>query len=377
MNPDRGLPPATAQAGTPPAPWACELARRPIAFAQVREDARLDQWVIQQLKEGAQVLMVASGGCTAAALAGLSNVSRLHLVDINPAQIALARLKLRLLATAEPAERFAILGHAPMSVAERRRRLSVELIAMGLSTEALGPIELVATVGLDQAGRYEGIFGVLREALGEVADELMALLQLRDPVEQARRADPKTRLGSVLDSAFDSVMALPNLIELFGERATRNRCEPFSRHFASRTRAALATLPAADNPYLWQMLLGRFPDDVCYPWLVAPAPARWPEIQWTVSGMSDALVQTTQTFDFIHLSNILDWLAPEEAQSVFEHAWKALRPGGWVFVRQLNSNLDLPSLGGRFQWHKASADALLKQDRSFFYRRLHLATKQR
>ena len=106
------------------------------------------------------------------------------------------------------------------------------------------------------------------------------------------------------------------------------------------------------------------------------APARWPEIQWTVLGMSDALVQTTQNFDFIHLSNILDWLAPEEAGSVLERAWKALRPGGWVFIRQLNSNLDLPSLGGRFQWLETSADALLKQDRSFFYRRLHLATKQ-
>jgi len=231
-------------------------------------------------------------------------------------------------------------------------------------------------VGPDQAGRHEGLFCRLGEALGEVADELLALLHLRDVAEQARRVDPKTRLGGVLDAAFDSVMALPNLIELFGESATRNRCEPFSRHFARRTRQALATMPAADNPYLWQMLLGRFPDDVCYPWLVAPAPARWPEIQWTVSGMAEALVQTTQTFDFIHLSNILDWLAPEEAQSVLEQAWKALRPGGWMFLRQLNSNLDLPSLGGRFHWLEASADALLKQDRSFFYRRLHLATKQ-
>ena len=376
MNSEKSLPPAAAEAGTPPAAWACELARRPIAFAQVREDALLDQWAIQQLKKGAQVLMVASGGCTAAALTGMSNVSRLHLVDTNPAQIALARLKLRLLATAEPAERLAILGHAPMSISERRRRLSVELEAMGLSAEVLGPVDLVATVGPDQAGRYEGLFCLLREALGEVADELMALLQLRDPVEQARRADPKTRLGGALDAAFDSVMALPNLIELFGERATRNRCEPFSRHFARRTREALATLPAADNPYIWQMLLGRFPDNVCYPWLVAAAPARWPEIQWTVSGMSDALIQTSQTFDFIHLSNILDWLASEEARSVLESTWKALRPGGWVFIRQLNSNLDLPSLGGRFQWLEGSADALLKQDRSFFYRRLHLARKQ-
>src|SRR6185436_13145686 len=99
---------------------------------------------------------------------------------------------------------------------------------------------------------------------------------------------PKTRLGGVLDAAFDSVMALPNLIALFGEGATRNRCEPFSRHFARRTREALATLPAAENPYLWQMLLGRFPDGACYPWFAAPPPSRWPEVRWSVAGMADA-----------------------------------------------------------------------------------------
>jgi S-adenosylmethionine-diacylglycerol 3-amino-3-carboxypropyl transferase len=375
VNPAKSLHPAAVEAGTAPAQWACELARRPVAFAQVREDALLDQWAIQQLKEGTEVLMVASGGCTVAALAGLSNVSRLHLVDINESQIALTRLKLRLLATSAPSERLALLGHASMSIVERRRRLSDELEAMGMSSEALGPSDLVATLGPDQAGRYEGLFSVLREALGEVVDELVALLQLRDPAEQARRADPKTRLGVVLDAAFDSVMALPNLIELFGERATRNRCEPFSRHFARRTREALSTSPAADNPYLWQMLLGRFPGDARYPWLAAPVPSRWPDISWTVCGMADALVETTQTFDFIHLSNILDWLAPEEARFVLEHAWKALRPGGFVLIRQLNSNLDLTAVGGRFQWLEGVADALRKQDRSFFYRRLYLATK--
>jgi len=41
--------------------------------------------------------MVASGGCTAAVLATMPNVAAIHLVDANPAQLALARLKLRLL----------------------------------------------------------------------------------------------------------------------------------------------------------------------------------------------------------------------------------------------------------------------------------------
>src|SRR6185369_2121986 len=114
------------------APWVARIASRPIAFAQVREDATLDQWVVQQLDAEAEVVMVASGGCTAAALATAPQILRLHLIDPNPAQIALSRLKLRLLATAEPTERLSILGYKSMPTSERRRRLMHELQSLDL-----------------------------------------------------------------------------------------------------------------------------------------------------------------------------------------------------------------------------------------------------
>src|SRR5207249_10452662 len=115
---------------------------------------------------------------------------------------------------------------------ERGQRLTEELRALNVPADALGPIDTVAEEGPDQSGRYEVLFAKLREALSGVADELTALLQLRDPAEQSRRAESGTHLGRALDAAFDSVMALPNLVGLFGEAATRNRCEPFSRPFA-------------------------------------------------------------------------------------------------------------------------------------------------
>jgi S-adenosylmethionine-diacylglycerol 3-amino-3-carboxypropyl transferase len=178
----------------------------------------------------------------------------------------------------------------------------------------------------------------------------------------------------VIDAAFDEVMSLPILVGLFGEAATRNRREPFSRHFARRTRHVLGSLPAADNPYLCQMLRGRFPSEIVYPWLNASAPAKMPEVTWAVSMMTDALLQFSEEFDFIHLSNILDWLAPEEARSTLDLAWNALRPGGWAFIRQLNSSLEIEALDKRFAWQ--DVQSLHKSDRSFFYRRLHLGRKE-
>ena len=80
-------------------------------------------------------------------------------------------------------------------------------------------------------------------------------------------------------------------------------------------------------------------------------------------------------FDFVHLSNILDWLTPEEARSTLALAWKALRPRGWILIRQLNSCLDIQTLGDRFEWETSSAGELHNRDRSFFYRGLHLGRK--
>jgi S-adenosylmethionine-diacylglycerol 3-amino-3-carboxypropyl transferase len=68
----------------------------PVAFAQVREDPRLDLEVVERIGSGARILMVASGGETVAALAAFAREARVWAVDPNPAQLALGRLKLRL-----------------------------------------------------------------------------------------------------------------------------------------------------------------------------------------------------------------------------------------------------------------------------------------
>lgn len=359
----------------PNAAWLADAAALPIAFALVREDALLDRDILSRLGPAARVIMVASGGCTTALLAAMPNTGRLHLVDPNPAQLALCRLKLELLRTAPPALRAALLGHAPLLAEQRRRQLSAILRKLDLAEDCLGPPAFVAEVGPDNSGRYERLFARLRQALHNHERELDTLLRLRDPSEQARRAAPETPLGRALDEAYDEVLALPNLVCLFGEGATQNPVEPFARHFARRTRAALATLPAADNPYLWHMLRGCFPD-VVLPWLMLPVTERLAPITFTRGFMAEVLAGERAAYDLVHLSNILDWLTPKEARHTLHVAWQALRPGGCVFIRQLNSTLDIGALGEPFEWHGEDALALHARDRSFFYRTLHLGTRR-
>ena len=53
----------------------------------------------------------------------------------------------------------------------------------------------------------------------------------------------------------------------------------------------------------------------------------------------------------------------------------ALRPGGRVVIRQLNSTLDIPNLGPSFEWEEDGA-TINDHDRSFFYRALHLGRRR-
>jgi S-adenosylmethionine-diacylglycerol 3-amino-3-carboxypropyl transferase len=365
--------------------WVDEAAGFPIAFAQVREDPEIDRRVVEQLAGDpfprkpstgdVDVVMIASGGCTAAYLASLPSVRRLHLVDAGAAQLGLTRLKLRLLANS-PDERKALLGHTPMDAEVRRTRLAELGQELELSDRLFGEPAAVARLGPDHAGRYELVFAALQADLSDVRNELAELLGLDDTAAQTAAAAPSTALGRRLDEAVDRVMSLPNLVALFGRDATNNAAEPFSRHFARRIRHALATLPAADNPFLWQMLTGRYSPREAAPWLEVATPARLPRLTFECRFMADALRESApESFDMVHLSNIVDWLSVDDARETLEAAWRVLRPGGRVLIRQLNSSLDIRALGSSFQWLREESDALHATDRSFFYRALHLGRK--
>ena len=356
------------------ASWMERTTGLPLAFAQVREDALQDRWIVDSLAPDARVLMIASGGCTAALLATRPNVAQLHLVDANPAQLALAQLKLRLL-TLPVEKRLAILGHTEMDASSRAATLTQLLDELQQPTTIFGPFDFVVEKGPDHVGRYELLFDRLRAMLGEHLPELHRAMSLSDPNEQASCLAPGTELGDAFDRAIDDAMFLPTLVHLFGPEPTKNPVQVFSRHFAERTRHVLATLPANTNPYLWQMLAGRFSENAVSPWLEIAPQATVPEIHYTQSFMAPVLEDNVEKYDFVHISNILDWLTIEEAVRTLSAAWRALRPGGMILIRQLNSSLDIRAMCEQFQWDASRSEEMQRTDRSFFYRGVHLGRK--
>ncbi len=354
--------------------WVRATAALPIAFAQVREDPMIDMQLVGLLERPVRVLMVASGGETAALLSTLP-LARLHLVDMNEAQLSLSRLKLQLLKTADTAERLQLLGHAPMPIDRRSSELARRLAALGLPVDALGPPKLVARFGPDQCGRYEWLFARLRERLTHQNDAIRRLMILRDPNQQARLVAEGTELGKCIEVAFAESMQLSRLVQIFGTDATANRLQPFATHFVDQTRKALSMMNAADNPFLQSIFLGSFHGPV-WPWLNAAKPACCPVTHYTHARMDAVLGSLPdRSYDLIQLSNILDWIKPTDAQCLLNDAFRCLSPGGLVVIRQLNSRLNIPAIPGEFQWRSDLSRRLHATDRSFFYRSLHVGMK--
>jgi S-adenosylmethionine-diacylglycerol 3-amino-3-carboxypropyl transferase len=318
--------------------WVEEAKKLPVAFAQVREDALLDIEVVNQFApKRAKVLMVASGGCTACALIPSCSIQELYIVDPNPYQIHLTQVKLHLL-------------EKPME-------------------DRIEPL-----LYLEQ-GRYESLFAELRKELAPFADEIRELFDCDSITKQQELISLDTKLWKAIEHAFDKVMALDNLIALFGTEATQNPAMDFSRHFALRTRHVLTTQKANESPYLAQMLLGSFYNDVYYPWMTMRIKGI-PKMIWANERMQSVLEQApTNFFDVIHLSNILDWLSEVEAQRTLQLVHKALKPHGVFILRQLNSHLDIEHLGSQFTYLTNEAKQLHEKDRSFFYRALYLCIK--
>ena len=346
--------------------WVAAAGALPLAFAQVREDPRLDLEVMSRIRAGGDVVMIASGGETAVCLSRLP-IRSLVLVDMNPAQLELARLKIHLSQSHPPQEAMEILGHLPLDTAARRQRWEGLCAEIGLATNVFGPVDSIVQWGPDHAGRYERLFAQLCHELSAQGVSLSELLA----------AAPGSALA--LDNALAKVMSLPNLVGLFGPEATQNPRKPFHEHFGERIREALRNEAApAINPFLWQMLAGTFAPMSPYDWLdetIQEQPIK-PEIRQVRGKMREVLDDMQeQSADFVHLSNILDWLSPNQATDCLRSARRVLRPGGWVIVRQLNSSLEIPGLESGLRWDLGWGGKLQTRDRSFFYPAIHVGQR--
>ena len=314
-----------------PASWLSSALSSKLICAQVREDPLLEAAVLRGVGRKLHMMMVASGGCTAAYLVARSSLARLHLVDVNAAQLALTRLKLRLLSRPRR-RRLELLGHAPLPEDERARMFQNICGEIGVDPDIFG--SQAQAMGLDQCGRQEQLFAAVRARLQRWQEGLQALMRLRDPARQAECY--AGALEQAVTRALGQVMSQADLEHFFGPDANGDQLQGLAQHLADRIRWAVVSLPAATNPYLSQLLLGTY-QRTAAPWFSAGRPAQLPEIRYQQCELTHALASGDEPLDLIHCSHVLDHLDQADASRLLASCRRRLRPGGAVIIRQLHA----------------------------------------
>lgn len=314
--------------------------RAGLKFAVVREDSELERELIRRV-DARRVLLVASGGCTALNLLAELPSLEVTAFDQNPLQLA------------------HVADKAEAAAAGALARLNVDD-----ATED----------GLNQRGEFEALFRLLRTMLAAFVaapGELERLFVA--PADERAAIVERWAAHRYWPALFASSFADGLLHAMFGPAATQHAAPgSYPGYFQRLFERGLRRADAAHNPFLQHVLLGAYRAADAPPYTRARSPRR-PEL---VAG-DLASVPALERFDLYSLSNVFDW-----SDDALVAAWagrlkRAARPGSVVLLRQLNNERDLRRwFAPEFRFDDALGEALLARDRSLFYNRIEVATRQ-
>ncbi|MDE0468271.1 MAG: DUF3419 family protein [Candidatus Poribacteria bacterium] len=317
-----------------------------VQFAVVREDPMVEAELIR-LTRASNVLLVASGGCTALTLQALFPDVHITLVDFNPAQLERVREKMNAL--------------RDVDTATRHRRFNI-----GTSDPK----------GLNQSGNFESLFRGLRAFIFDlVADEaeIRRLFEEKDRLAEVSELLFSSKYWSV---AFDLYFSDSLLNAMFGPDATQHaEAGSYPRYFQTLFEKGLTSTAAFDNYFLHHVFLGYYlqrPASLPY-YLLAPSmDYRFQMIEGTLDQVPEL-----QRFDLISLSNIMDWMPLAEIVSLISYLQNEMKPGANVLYRQLNNYTDLSTyFGDSFEFNAALGVRFQETERSLFYSSVHVGKRR-
>jgi S-adenosylmethionine-diacylglycerol 3-amino-3-carboxypropyl transferase len=290
--------------------------------------------------------MIASGGCTALTLQAIFPGAEFTLLDPNPAQLNHVRAKM-----------------------DAVHNTSVTLRNADFN------VEHDDSRSLSECGNFESLFRGLRRLLHDLVL----------PYEGWRRYfTVPGALGEIQATVFDHpywpvvfemYFGDPLLEAMFGPDATQH-AEPrsYPGYFRNVFERGLERDTAIDNPFLHHVFLGHYLDrPACLPGYLS-MPAADYRFRF-VEGYVDDEVDLGE-YDFIGLSNILDWMAPAAVHTLLDKVARELQPGSVVMWRQLNNKRDLAArLRQTLDFDDSWCRSLQARDRSLFYSSIHVGVR--
>ncbi|MFN3202057.1 MAG: DUF3419 family protein [Bradymonadia bacterium] len=313
------------------------MKNNPIQFAIVREDPQVELRALDHVEGPAhRALIIASGGCTALTLAGARPEVHVTALDPNPTQLDLVRRKIE---------------------AVRRG----DLDALGLWADQ--------PERLSHCGNFESLFRSLRRF---VFDLVCPEADIRAALEAGEGQVLLTQMqqSAYWPVAFQMHFHDALLKAMFGPAAIQYAPRgSYPTYFQQVVEAGLQREDARINPWLHHVLLGHYLPD-CAPAWTQMIPAGEIDLH-----QGDLTQVDFTPFDLVHLSNVFDWMAPEQVRATTERL-HTLRPGAVVTLRQLNNDRDLAQMLPGFDFDPQLDDALRAADRSLFYTHIRIGRRR-
>jgi S-adenosylmethionine-diacylglycerol 3-amino-3-carboxypropyl transferase len=319
------------------------MRQNPLQFAVVREDPAVEAQLVTS-HAARRALLIASGGCTAFALAAEFPSLQLTLVDPNPAQLALVRAKADALATGK--ERASL-----FNIGDDHSR------------------------GLNASGNFESLFRGLRELLYDLViprEELLAIFA--GPFDGAHVVRVLSR-AKFWQPAFAMFFSDALLEAMFGASATQHAEKgSYPGYFRRAIERGLAAPGAADNYFLHHILLGHYLDRAqALPRYLREPPRAY---AFELLELPIARAPSLAGYDLISLSNLFDWMDETAIAEVAGKVEREAAAGSCMVFRQLNNQRDLTTYFPSFDFDQRLSDRLCAEERSLFYSRLNIGTKR-
>ena len=352
----------------------------PLMFAQVREDPCVEMQALAPALEGT-IVVVSSGGCTALSLLA-AGAHRVVGVDLSRAQNHVVELKCAAVRALDRLDAIAFLGGQPMPAVRRRRLYGVlsPLLTSSARTYWDGRRDAVEA-GVLRAGKSERFIALVAAVVAHVvvrAGGVSALLGA-ESVDAQRKIFARSWAGWRWRALFAVLLNRWTFSRAYHPSFFAHVENPsFARHFRHLAERALTELPARDNYFLHEMLTGRYPvrEPLGVPPYLSPrGAARAADAERTLSLVDGSMTTylrscPPRSIDGFSLSNICEWLAEHELDTLFSEIARTARPGARVIFRNFVGWTDIPE-----RWRTAIVERpgygerLIQRDRSLVQHR--------
>lgn len=352
-----------------------QVALSKLIFTHNWEDPAMDEKALQ-LKPGATVLTITSGGCNTLGFLRF-DLAEIFCVDINPSQTYLMELK---------QAAFRHLGYEEMlgffGIREHHDRLHVfNSLSKDLSEEARtfwqGQTSILKK-GIIMNGRYERFV--------KLASRILRLIQGSRKTHNLFTLDSLTEQKQFYEQQWNNARWRFIFRAMFNKKSLAKKglnadyfhfddgSTSFSESFQNRAGHAISDLPVQDNYFLSLYLLGHYLNETSLPAYLMP------ENFSLIKANIDRIIPVTadskywldsqpeNKFDAMALSNICELMDATDTDKLFSEVLRTSKPGAKLVFRNLMIPREVPErLREQIVKNEALSKEIQFQDRSFVY----------